>query len=498
MRRIGYMLTVCVALALVTGCAVSTDQSATQPIDGLYTQGTVRGRGTSGTGLCPPALPSVGSGSSCSTFMLRTDDAFFIGHNLDADRKVPGTIVINKRNVQKTGVSLRELMYEVELPNPAIAWTSRYGSVTFNAWGKEFIDGGINEAGLYIHEMFLLGTSFPEDDERPRMFMMQWMQYQLDNYASVEQVLSNLSTIVPDGWQWHFFVSDRDGNTAAIEFLDGDLTVYAGDSMPIPVLCNTAYSEELANLEGYAGFGGEKSVRLRDKGTERFVHAAHMIRNAPQTVDSDYGFKILKNLERGLTQWSIVIDVNQGRVYFRTSEGRKIKYFDMARLDFSPDTPVKMLDVHADLKGDVLDYFVDYSPKRNRRAAKEGIETTDSYEQGFSRHMVPLGYGLDDLIDRACAAANDGSCASSPADAETSGGVDAIAADALSKPSQTRNWILWPLGAVLALLLSASLLLVHRHRRRPPEETDCQRSPTGSPGHQSGDEPTAGGSRCLG
>ena len=118
--------------------------------------------------------------------------------------------------------------------------------------------------GLYTHEMTLLGTRFPEDDERPRMFMMQWMQYQLDNYASVEEVLSNLSTIVLDGWTWPFFVSDREGNTAAIEFVDGDLNVYTGDSMPIPVLCNNAYPEELANLEGYAGFGGEKPVRLRD------------------------------------------------------------------------------------------------------------------------------------------------------------------------------------------------------------------------------------------
>ncbi len=472
MRGMGYILTACVALLLVTSCAVSTDQSTMQPIDGLYAQGSAQERGSSGSDLPPPALPSVGSGSSCSTFVLRTDDAFLIGHNLDQSWETPGTIVINKRNVQKTGVSLYELMYGVEPPNPAIAWTSRYGSVTFNAWGKDFIDGGINEVGLYIHEMSLLGTRFPEDEERPRMFMMQWMQYQLDNYASVEEVLSSLSNIVLDGWWWHFFVSDREGNTAAIEFLDGNLTVYTGDSMPIPVLCNTAYPDEMANLEAYAGFGGEKPVHLRDKRTERFVHAAHMIRNAPESVDSDYGFEILKNLERGLTQWSIVIDVNQGRVYFHTSEGRKIKYVDMARLDFSPDTPVKMLDVHADLKGDILDYFVDYSPERNWRAAKEGIETADSDTQGFSTELARFGLGLDDLIDRTCAAANGGSCASSPADAETSGSVDAIAADALSRPGPTSNWILWPLGAVLVLLLSASLLLVHRHRRRPPEETD--------------------------
>jgi hypothetical protein len=322
--------------------------------------------------------------------------------------------------------------------------------------------------------MSLLGTRFPEDDARPKLFMMQWMQYQLDNYASVEEVLSNLSTMVLDGWAWHFFVSDREGNSAAIEFVDGDPNVYTGGAMPIPVLCNTAYPEELANLEGYAGFGGEKPVRLRDKGTERFVHAAHMIRNAPQSVDADYGFRMLKTLERGLTNWSIVIDVNRARVYFRTCQGKQIKYVDLARFDFSSDTPVKMLDINARLSGDVFDYFVDYTPERNLRAAKEGIAYTDSAEQGLSRPIAPYGYTLDDLAGRACAAANGGRCAASPADAETADSVDALAADALSKPSQTRNWILVPLGAVLALLLSASLLLVHRNRRRAPSREDVQ------------------------
>jgi len=474
MRGMGNILTVCVtatcvAVSLVTGCAVPTDPSATQPVVGFHAPGTDQHQGPFGTDLWSSAIPPVCSSCSCSTFVLRTNDAFLIGHNLDSAQLATGTIVINKRNVRKTGVSLLELMYEVTPLNPDIAWTSRYGSVTFNAWGKEFIDGGINEAGLYIHEMSLLGTRFPEDDERPRMFMMQWMQYQLDNYASVEEVLSNLSTIVLDGWAWHFFVSDREGNTAAIAFVDGDPTVYTGDAMPIPVLCNTTYPEELANLERYAGFGGEEPVRLRDKGTERFVHAAYMIQDAPQSVDADYGFRILKTLERGLTRWSTVVDVNQGRVYFRTYLGKRVKYFDMARLDFSPDTPVQMLDIHVDLVGDVLDYFVDYTPERNRRAAREGIRYTDSAEQGLSRPMEQYGRTLDDLIDRACAAAHGGSCASSPAGPGAAGDVDAIAVDALSEPYQTRSRLLLPVGGVLASLLAASLLLARRNRRRKEE-----------------------------
>jgi hypothetical protein len=190
-----------------------------------------------------------------------------------------------------------------------------------------------------------------------------------------------------------------------------------------------------------------------------------MIQDTPQSIDPNYGFEILKTLERGLTQWSIVIDMKQGRVYFRTSEGRKTKYFDMDHIDFSSDTPVKVLDINARLNGDIFDYFVDYSPKRNLRAAKEGIESTDSYEQGLSRSLEQHGYNLDDLINRVCIVANNGSCDSPLISNSESKGNDTIAEDALSKPGRKNSWIL-PLGAFLILLLIAALLLAYRKRRR--------------------------------
>jgi choloylglycine hydrolase len=470
MRELDYTLTAfaiisCFALLLATGCIAQSDRIETKSTSDPFGLEAFELCGTSVADLFPSSFPTVGTGSSCSTFMLHTEDAFLIGHNLDSGKEVPGTIVVNNRNVKKTGVSLAELILDIEIINPTIEWTSRYGSITFNAWGKEFIDGGINEEGLYIHEMTLLGTHFPEDDELPRMFMMQWMQYQLDKYATVEEVLSNISTITLDGWTWHFFVSDKDGNSAAIEFIDGILNISTGGSMPIPVLCNGAYQEELDNLGNYSGFGGEEPIRLRDKGIPRFVHAAYMIQDPPQSIDLDYGFKILETLERGLTQWSIVIDIKQGRVYFRTSVGRNIKYIDIASFDFSSDTPVKMLDINSDLKGDVVDYFVDYSPIRNLRAAREGIESTDSYEQGLSNSLARYGYDLDDLVDRVCAVANDGICTSSSTDASIYEDNDDIADDALSKPGPKNKWIL-PLGVSLAVLLLLSLLLFCLIKRR--------------------------------
>jgi len=104
---------------------------------------------------------------SCSTFLLADDDNLFIGHNLDDNIDVPGMIVVNKRDKAKENVSWDELW-----PDPfwsrrsktmgrKIHWRSRYGSVTYNTNGKEFIDGELNEAGLYVGEMNLLETQYP-------------------------------------------------------------------------------------------------------------------------------------------------------------------------------------------------------------------------------------------------------------------------------------------------------------------------------------------------
>lgn len=37
--------------------------------------------------------------------------------------------------------------------------------------------------------------------------------------------------------------SDKEGNTAAIELIDGKFSVCSGKTMPIPVLCNEKYQE---------------------------------------------------------------------------------------------------------------------------------------------------------------------------------------------------------------------------------------------------------------
>jgi len=346
--------------------------------------------------------PYVRGEKLCSTFMLKQGSEQIFGHNLDMPVSIEGMVVVNKRNVFKVGKSWNELTTMEERKSPEIHWTSKYGSITFNPFPREFPDGGMNEAGLCIWEMTLSGTKFLEDESLPKLFMMQWMQYVLDNFESVGQVLKSTSEIAIDGWAWHFFTGDKTGRAASIEFLDGKVVIHTDDKLPVTALCNTVYEKELENLKTYEGFGGEKPISMTDDKVARFVHAAKMLKEYDPAKSGsivDYGFDILRQLERGVTQWSIICDMKSLRVYFRTSLGKEIRTTSFDSFDFSNSTPVKILDINADLSGDITPRFEDYTAEANRNMAVKAIGLFAS-DPDFEKELKSRGITAQILIDR--------------------------------------------------------------------------------------------------
>ena len=72
-----------------------------------------------------------------------------------------------------------------------ISWVSKYGSITFNQYGKEFPTGGMNEKGLVVELMWLDETRYPEPDQRGVLNVLQWIQYQLDNSQTIDEVIAS-------------------------------------------------------------------------------------------------------------------------------------------------------------------------------------------------------------------------------------------------------------------------------------------------------------------
>jgi len=340
---------------------------------------------------------------SCSTFMLHHGSELIAGHNLDESAHIPGTAIINKRNVFKKGTTWKELSSSEKETSSKPEWVSKYGSVSFNPLGRDFPDGGMNEKGLIIWEMTLRNTRFTENENLPKLFMMQWMQYQLDNHTSVNQVIKSASEIMLDGWTWHFFTADRNADCASIEFINGKLIVHTGAKMPVPALCNTLYSRELEELKSYKGFGGRKQITMKKRTEERFVHAAEMIKKYDPVENGKivpYGFDILKQLNVGGNQWSIIVDMKNLHVYINSAPNRRIRHFSLNSFDLSCDSPVKIIDIHADLEGDITKNFIDYTLDFNRKHVKKGIDTFIMMDRDFGDLLISQGITAEILIDR--------------------------------------------------------------------------------------------------
>ena len=316
---------------------------------------------------------SGGDGVACSTVLLARGPVLLLGHNLDERTDFPGFVCVNKRDVFKVGCRWDELRSPAKGFSPALSWISAYGSVTFSSLGRDLPDAGINEAGLAIEEMSLTDGAYPLMDPRPALFQMQWIQYHLDNCRTVEEVIRSASLVVPHGWPWHFFVCDRSGNRAAIEYIHERLVVHTGPSMPAAALCNDTYQSTLAELGRYQGFGGRRRLSLTDLNIPSFVRAAKMLSDydpvsGPSAVD--YCFSILQNLSSTLTRRSYVVDLRNRVIYFRTGAVPGIRHFRLEALDFGSATPVQVLDLNVRGTGDVTGRFEAYTLDANRRVSR--------------------------------------------------------------------------------------------------------------------------------
>jgi len=335
--------------------------------------------------------------SACSTFKLQKGNELIYGHNLNqGDIGVPGLIFINKRGIFKSGRTWSELTTKERLNPSSHCWISRYGSVTFNCFGRDFADGGMNEVGLYIWEMNEDGD-YPKNDSLPKLYELNWMQYILDNYSTAEEAIQCASEIEIEGPGKHFFVGDAQGNCAAVAFIDGKIVVNQDQTMPVPGLFNTPYNRELELLKYYKGFGGLYEPVLNDHRVPRFVKTAVMIRDYKPAQDIvEYGFEMLDTLMvYDVPEWSIIFDVPKRHVYFKTRINPEIKSLSMDEIDFSNNSPVLILNMDIKKGGDVSDQFHPYTNEEMRDFTEKLIFPILP-EEAFTRG----GITLDEYLER--------------------------------------------------------------------------------------------------
>src|SRR2546422_2913967 len=310
---------------------------------------------------------------ACTTFCLVGRGEVLFGRNYDWTIG-DALVLVNKRGVAKTATI-------IDSDNGA-KWISKYGSVTFNQYGRENPTGGMNEMGLVVEQMWLSDTEYPKVDARPAVGSQEWIQYVLDNSATTSEAIKNAEGLrIESDVKVHYLINDKAGMTASVEFLKGMMVVHTGANLATPTLTNDTYDNSL-NYAKHTDVAKANS----NESLDRFTRAVKQTKDFNRRPLSDqqavaYAFDVLtdvaqKNRTDTRTQWSIVYDQKRGKVYFRTLPSPQVKSVDTKAFDYACGTPVKMFDMNAKESGDVTARFIDYSRKANRELIERSFNGT--------------------------------------------------------------------------------------------------------------------------
>jgi penicillin V acylase-like amidase (Ntn superfamily) len=209
----------------------------------------------------------------------------------------------------------------------------------------------------------------------------QMVQYQLDNFSTVDEVIASFQSIripkPPENSQGmaklpgHWFVGDSRGHCASIEFINGKMVCHTGWTMPVKVLAGSTYDHSIAYFRRFRLINIFFPIPIPEDKTNsllRFAVAADRVKKyRPQSSGPvvDYAFQILQDVEMNPTShsalWSAVYDSANKQILFRSRNSNLIRSIDLSAFDYSCTTPVKVLDISADLSGDVTNSFVEYT-----------------------------------------------------------------------------------------------------------------------------------------
>lgn len=261
-----------------------------------------------------------------------------------------------------------------------LSWISKYGSITFNQYGKEFPTGGMNEKGLVVELMWLDQTKYPDEDGRPALNVLQWIQYQLDNCQSIEDVIATDKKvrITSEGTPLHYLIADGSGNVATIEFLNEKMVVHKGKDLNFPVLTNSTYRESLEKTKEVVG--SNKTVKFQDNSIQRFAQACSMLNSfmAAGINALDYSFSILAKVSQGdYTKWSIVYDISEKKIHFITNKNKQRSTVAVADFDFSCRVPSKAIDVNETKSGDGSKSFMNLSFAMNKKLVETSARESE-------------------------------------------------------------------------------------------------------------------------
>lgn len=318
---------------------------------------------------------------ACSRVVYQGEgDLRIVGRSLDWKTPIPTNIYVYPRGMKKVGNTI---------PG-SVEWTSKYGSVYAVSYDGGVTEG-MNEKGLVISGLFCKGTVYvnQQTEGRPPMSLAMFPAWLLDCYATTPEVVETLrkqdftiSGATFDGGTvsaLHWGITDAEGRSAILEFVDGQVFVY--DAPTRAILTNDPIYPQMLAIENYwEKVGGANMLPGTVKSPDRFVRAHYFDHHVESVSDPNVALAITRSIIQNVsvpylytiesepnvssTQWRSFANTRDRLYYFDLVGNMGIFYVDLKRCDLRPGASVMKFDTaaHPLSVGDITDQMQAVAP----------------------------------------------------------------------------------------------------------------------------------------
>ena len=333
------------------------------------------------------ALAAITAGTQLNTTEACTrvvyqgkDNTVLTARSMDWKEDTRSNLWIFPRGMKRNG----------EIGKNPLEWTSKYGSVVASAYDICSTDG-MNEKGLVANLLWLAESEYPQwDGKKPGLSIAAWVQYILDNFATVDEAVSYVekgtfevvSDMMPDGTRMatlHLSISDADGDNAIFEYIGGELKLHHDKSYQV-MTNSPVFDQQLALNDYWKNIGGTTFLPGTNRAADRFVRASFYINAIPKVADTRTAvasvFSVIRNTSVPLgittpnepnissTRWRTVSDQKNKVYFFESTIQPNVFWVNLQDVDFSEKAPVKMLDLVSGktYAGNTAEQFVEAKP----------------------------------------------------------------------------------------------------------------------------------------
>lgn len=325
------------------------------------------------------ALIAWQNAEACSRILWNDNKlAVVVGRTLDWPETTQPILTVFPRGMQRDGGRVGP---DIAVKDNPAKWVSKYGSMITQLYGLGTSDG-FNERGLGGHLLFLRATDFgPRDVGKPGVQGALWLQYLLDNAATVSEAIAlheKFQPVMIEAYGHkatvHLAIEDASGDSAILEYLNGKLVVHHGRQYQI-MTNDPAYDEQIALLkkQDFSKPSMDLPIPGNVNAVDRFQRAAYykavlqepkderqavasvmaIARNVSVPFDAPYhGFGVYN------TEYRTVINLTNKRYFFELTNQPNVIWADLSKFKMAKGAPVMVLDPHdPELSGNVSTRF---------------------------------------------------------------------------------------------------------------------------------------------